>query len=205
MSEIKRTTLSLPTDLLEKTDEVVDVMIPGPHGIFICEDCVEILGAMLRFERQRGRNSRPALRLSIAGNIIDLGVSGEVPDGALRAAVEQALAEPVHGLVDELRRDIERADDILYLADNCGEIVFDRGRDDVQFVLVGGGPALEGLKAQALEMGLVNTVVPVDQLEEEGVIGPADGNKPREVLWREEGDEADYAEFEKDVAGEPVE
>ncbi len=67
-----------------------------------------------------------AVKLAIAGNIIDLGVNGEVPDGALRASVEQALAEPVHGLVDELRRDIESAEDILYLADNCGEIVFDR-------------------------------------------------------------------------------
>lgn len=67
-----------------------------------------------------------AVKLAIAGNIIDLGVSGEVPDGALRTSVEQALAEPAHGLVDELRRDIQRAGDILFLADNCGEIVFDR-------------------------------------------------------------------------------
>ena len=60
---------------------------------------------------------------TIAGNIIDLGVSGEVPDGALRAAVEQALAEPVHGLVDDLRDDTEGARDILFLADNgaCAE------------------------------------------------------------------------------------
>ena len=35
-----------------------------------------------------------------------------------------------------------------------------------------------------------------------GVIGPADGSRPREVLWQEERDEADYNEFEKDVAGE---
>ena len=67
-----------------------------------------------------------AVKLAIAGNIIDLGVTGEVPDGALRVSIDQALAEPVHGLVDELRRDIDRASDILYLADNCGEIVFDR-------------------------------------------------------------------------------
>jgi hypothetical protein len=67
-----------------------------------------------------------AVKLAIAGNIIDLGVNGQVSDEALRMSVEQALREPVHGLVEELRRDIERATDILYLADNCGEIVFDR-------------------------------------------------------------------------------
>ncbi len=39
----------------------------------------------------------------------------------------------------------------------------------------------------------------MDQLEEEGVIGPADGSKPREVLWREEHSEDEYDEFESDV------
>jgi hypothetical protein len=41
----------------------------------------------------------------------------------------------------------------------------------------------------------------MDQLETEGVIGPADGSKAREVLWRENRDEADYDEFEADVTG----
>ncbi|GAB4416166.1 MAG: DNA translocase FtsK [Anaerolineae bacterium] len=44
----------------------------------------------------------------------------------------------------------------------------------------------------------------IDQLEAEGVIGPAEGSKPREVLWREKRDEADYDEFEADVAGVEV-
>ncbi len=39
----------------------------------------------------------------------------------------------------------------------------------------------------------------MDQLEEEGVIGPADGSKPREVRWHKSKDEADYDEFENDV------
>ncbi|MDM8531469.1 DNA translocase FtsK [Anaerolineales bacterium HSG25] len=42
----------------------------------------------------------------------------------------------------------------------------------------------------------------MDQLEEEGVVGPAEGSKPRQVLWREEKDEADYAEFQQDVVGD---
>ena len=67
-----------------------------------------------------------AVGLAIAGNIIDLGVNGTVSDDALRASVDQALDEPVLGLVEDLRRDIEQAERILYLADNCGEIVFDR-------------------------------------------------------------------------------
>ncbi len=66
-----------------------------------------------------------AVKLAIAGNVIDLGVRGQVAEADLRASVDQALEEPVHG-VEDLRRDIEGADQILYLADNCGEIVFDR-------------------------------------------------------------------------------
>ena len=39
--------------LCEKGSDLVEIMIPGPHGIYICEDCVEICHALLRFERQR--------------------------------------------------------------------------------------------------------------------------------------------------------
>lgn len=37
-------------------------------------------------------------------------------------------------------------------------VVFDRGRDDVQFVLVGGGPSLAGLTAMTAKMGLADHV-----------------------------------------------
>lgn len=43
------------------------------------------------------------------------------------------------------------------LLESARDIVFDRGRD-VQFVLVGGGPALEDLKAMTTELGLENHV-----------------------------------------------
>ena len=47
--------------LCEKSSELVEIMIPGPHGIFICEDCVEICQALLRFERQRKRGEERKL------------------------------------------------------------------------------------------------------------------------------------------------
>ncbi len=47
--------------LCEKSSDLVDIMIPGPHGIFICEDCVEICGALVRFERQRKRGEERRL------------------------------------------------------------------------------------------------------------------------------------------------
>ena len=47
--------------LCEKSSDLVDIMIPGPHGIFICEDCVEICQALLRFERQRKQGDEKKL------------------------------------------------------------------------------------------------------------------------------------------------
>jgi len=60
----KRRDSAKPTQtctLCDKTSDLVDIMIPGPHGIFICEDCVEICNALVRFERQRKRGDERRL------------------------------------------------------------------------------------------------------------------------------------------------
>lgn len=67
------------------------------------------------------------VRLAIAGNIIDFGVDKAFK---LESARERIL-EAFHVKVDKdaihkLRTAMERATDILYLMDNCGEAVFDR-------------------------------------------------------------------------------
>lgn len=109
-----------------------------------------------------------AVKLAIAGNIIDLGVTGRVSDDDLWASIDQALEEPVHGLVDDLRRDISAARDILFLADNCGEIVFDRlliehlPLERVTLV-VRGGPILNDATIEdARRVGLTELVAVID-------------------------------------------
>lgn len=88
-----------------------------------------------------------ALRLSIAGNVIDFGVNGGVSEDAATRAIENAMQEPLSGDVSGLRQAVSRADSILYLADNAGEIVLDRlfigclPADRVT-VAVRGGPAI---------------------------------------------------------------
>jgi len=67
-----------------------------------------------------------AVRLAVAGNVIDMGANGAVAEADVRAALERALAEPLIGDMDGFRRRAGRARSILYLADNAGEIVFDR-------------------------------------------------------------------------------
>lgn len=66
-----------------------------------------------------------AIRLSIAGNIIDFGVSDQIAD--LWETVERVVHQ--HYAIDdniELISRLKTADHILYLADNAGETVFDR-------------------------------------------------------------------------------
>jgi damage-control phosphatase, subfamily I len=65
-----------------------------------------------------------ALRLSAAGNIIDFGAAREFD---LQAVIQQVLTAEfgVYDLI-EIKRDLEKADTILFLADNAGETVFDR-------------------------------------------------------------------------------
>ncbi|HPD47494.1 MAG TPA: ARMT1-like domain-containing protein [Anaerohalosphaeraceae bacterium] len=68
-----------------------------------------------------------AVRLAIAGNIIDFGVNGGVQDGDLERSIRQCLAAHfADGQLAAFKRAVNEAEDILYLADNAGEIVFDR-------------------------------------------------------------------------------
>ena len=65
-----------------------------------------------------------AVRIAIAGNIIDLGVADNYD---LDATLHRVLTQPfaINDLVS-LRSALARSNTILYLADNAGETVFDR-------------------------------------------------------------------------------
>jgi uncharacterized protein with ATP-grasp and redox domains len=68
-----------------------------------------------------------AVRLAIAGNVIDLGVKTGLTESDIRSAIREAIEGHVDpDALEELRHTTESAGDILYLADNAGEIVFDR-------------------------------------------------------------------------------
>ena len=68
-----------------------------------------------------------AVRLAIAGNVIDFGCRSHLGEDEIHQAVEEALGEALDDApIADLRRAVEEAQDILYLADNAGEIVFDR-------------------------------------------------------------------------------
>jgi uncharacterized protein with ATP-grasp and redox domains len=98
-----------------------------------------------------------AVRLSIAGNIID---SGPAREYDLRDVVKRVLAQPLE--IDDgavLREALTRTHQVLYLADNAGETVFDRLLIDVLDVpvlyAVKGGPILnDATREDALAAGI---------------------------------------------------
>jgi len=67
-----------------------------------------------------------ALKLAIAGNVIDFGVNNKLEESSVYESIENALVSPVDGNFEGFSDTVSRADNILYLADNAGEIVFDR-------------------------------------------------------------------------------
>ena len=82
----------------------------------------------LRDEIKRETESSPdplatALKYAIAGNIIDYGAPHRFN---IKKTIENCLAQEFKiNHIDRFREDLEKAESILYLADNCGEIVFD--------------------------------------------------------------------------------
>jgi len=68
-----------------------------------------------------------ALHLAVAGNIIDFGAKNNYNDVHIHEEIEKMLAADLSAShTEELRDEITKADKILYLGDNAGEIVFDK-------------------------------------------------------------------------------
>ena len=67
-----------------------------------------------------------AVRLAIAGNVMDLAVKGGLSEAQIRDSIDQSLNESLDGSTSEFAAAVADARDILYLTDNAGEIVFDR-------------------------------------------------------------------------------
>lgn len=118
--------------------------------------------------QETGTPLEVAVRLAIAGNIIDLGVKSSLGEQEVIGAIETCLTDTLSGNVDEFAEAIEKARSILYLTDNAGEIVFDRLlieqllRDQV-VVAVKGGPVInDATMADAEAAGLTEMVRVMD-------------------------------------------
>jgi len=124
------------------------------------------LDAMVRQSRDPFET---AVRLAIAGNIIDFGVKLALKDEEVHHSIEQALEAPLdRDAVTALRDAIERSSSILYLGDNAGEIVLDRlliellPRHKVAFVVKGAPIINDALMEDAREAGITDLVEVID-------------------------------------------
>ncbi len=98
-----------------------------------------------------------AIRVSIAGNIIDFGPN---PDYDLWDVVRKVQRQPLAiNNLSELKQHLEAANSVLYLGDNAGETVFDRvlieNLDKPVTYAVKGGPVLNDVtREDAVAVGL---------------------------------------------------
>ncbi len=88
---------------------------------------LRIYPELKRRVRTSGSPLETAVRLAIAGNIIDFGVNHSLEESDLEETINDSLTSDFDKTQLKSFKDaVIRAKDILYLGDNAGEVVFDR-------------------------------------------------------------------------------
>ncbi len=101
-----------------------------------------------------------AARIAIAGNMIDMGANGHLTNTEIEKSMHSALQGNFWGDEQRFVQDVKQAQKILYLADNAGEIAFDRLlieqiSPDKVTLAVRGSPAInDATMIEAKEIGL---------------------------------------------------
>ncbi len=109
-----------------------------------------------------------AVRLAIAGNIIDFGANAEVNYAAINKTIELSLSEQLFGNLEYFYKAITTAQNILYIGDNTGEIVFDRlliqqlSVDRVTFGVRGSPVINDATITDAINTGMTDLVNVID-------------------------------------------
>ena len=106
-----------------------------------------------------------ALRLAVAGNIIDFGARHDYTDDLIHDEVDEAAKAYINpDGIAALKSEIEQAEKILYLGDNAGEIVFDRlfieelPREKIIFAVRGAPVLNDALLEDAQTVGITELV-----------------------------------------------
>ncbi|MCD4690760.1 ARMT1-like domain-containing protein [bacterium] len=106
-----------------------------------------------------------AVRLAAAGNIIDFAGGRSVSEEDVERSIDEALSGAIDSrALGELREALSRASTIFYIADNAGEIVFDRafiellGPERVTLGVRGTPVINDATEHDAREVGLLDLV-----------------------------------------------
>jgi uncharacterized protein with ATP-grasp and redox domains len=110
-----------------------------------------------------------ACRLAIAGNIIDFSVGLQLEKADIVKSVEDSIKHDVFGTgTAALKQAVEKAKHIMYIADNSGEIIFDKFLlenlpvDKVTYVVKGGPIVNDATMEDAISTGVVDLVKVID-------------------------------------------
>ena len=86
----------------------------------------ELIPRMREFLRDSPNCREDAVRVAIIGNLLDAGAKTQASTADFPRKLDEMLTRQLRGDVTALFQEAERASHILYLADNAGEIFFDR-------------------------------------------------------------------------------
>ncbi len=110
-----------------------------------------------------------AVRLSIAGNIIDFSVGYDIDESTVEKSVQMSLDTPLYGTTtDQLREAIANAKKVLFLCDNSGEIVFDQllvsllPKRKITYVVKGGPIVNDATMEDAITTGMDQMVTVIE-------------------------------------------
>lgn len=107
-----------------------------------------------------------AVKLAVAANVIDLGAKGELTEEEVMRSLQQAADEPLVGDMASFKTSVAKADRILYVADNAGEIIIDRLlieqlSPERVTVAVRGGPIINDATRTDAQTAGLDKIVPV--------------------------------------------
>lgn len=110
-----------------------------------------------------------ACRLAIAGNIIDFSVGLKLERSDIVKSVEDSIKHDIFGTgAIALRKAAEKSKNIMYIADNSGEIIFDKflleslPLDKVTYVVKGGPIVNDATMQDAISTGVADLVKVID-------------------------------------------
>jgi len=110
-----------------------------------------------------------AIRLSIAGNIIDFSLGIKVDENGIRDSIEKSLVSDLYGAdIDTFISAVDKSDRIMVLGDNSGEIVLDKllierlPLEKVVYVVKGDAIVNDATMKDAIEVGMDKLVNVID-------------------------------------------
>jgi uncharacterized protein with ATP-grasp and redox domains len=129
--------------------------------------CLEMVDEIRSIIESSDDPFESSLRIALAGNIIDFGPKAALNRVIIKEAIEKSLVQRLNkDKVKLLKENISKANKILYLGDNAGEIVFDKifieklPKEKITYV-VRGGPALNDITIEDAKMVTMTDIVKV--------------------------------------------